>query len=90
MQMRFDNKLDPKHEYSDEEIESMRNDPNFKDYKIFERYNNEYIKFLLNDVAQNNMNENRFDYRSPINFAKNGGILKALDYANYITKKPAY
>jgi mannitol-1-phosphate/altronate dehydrogenase len=77
--MRFDNKLDPKHEYSDEEIENMRNDPNFKDYKIFERYNNEYIKFLLNDVAQNNMGKNRLNYRSSINFAKDGGILKAQE-----------
>lgn len=88
MQMRYNNRLDPNHKYTLDEIENMRNDPTFIDEHIFDRYTNKYIEYLLNYVAQNSINKNRLDYRSPINFAKNGGILKALDYANYIIKKP--
>lgn len=90
MQMRYNNQLDPKHKYTFEEIENMRNSPTFIDEHIFDRYTNKYIEYLLNDVAQNNVNKSKIDYRNPINFVKDGGILKALDYANYITKKPAY
>ena len=89
MQMHYNNQLDPKHKYTLEEIENMRNNPTFIDEHIFDRYTNKYIEYLLNDVAQNNMNENRLDYRSPINFAKDGGILKAQEgTGNLLTPHP--
>ena len=79
MQMRYNNQLDPKHKYTFEEIENMRNDPTFIDEHIFDRYTNKYIEYLLNDVAQNNVNKSKIDYRNPINFVKDGGILKAQE-----------
>jgi hypothetical protein len=89
MQMRYNNQLDPNHKYTLDEIENMRNDPTFIDEHIFDRYTNKYIEYLLNDVAQNNMNKNRLDYRSPINFAKDGGILKAQGgTGNLLTPHP--
>jgi hypothetical protein len=56
MQLRFLNKLDPTHKYNIFEIRNMRKDPNFKDSRIFERYNDETILDLLNKVAQNTNN----------------------------------
>lgn len=72
MEMRFNNKLDPTHKYTLEEIENMRNDPNFKDDHIFNRYTNKYIEYLLNTVAQNITDPNRIDYRDPVTIAKKG------------------
>ena len=56
MEIRFNNKLDPTHKYNIFEIRNMRKDPNFKDSRIFERYNDETILGLLNNVAQNTNN----------------------------------
>lgn len=73
MQLRYDNNLDPSHTYTKEEINAMRNDPYFKDHHIFDRYTDESILMLLNEVAQNTINTNRLDYVNPDNIVANGG-----------------
>lgn len=54
MQLRYENRLDPTHKYSIDEIRQMRLDPKFKDFDILNRYNDETVLDLLNIVAQNN------------------------------------
>ena len=73
MQLRYDNNLDPSHTYTQEELEAMKNDPNFKDHHIFNRYTDESILMLLNEIAQNTTDPNRLDYLNPDNIAANGG-----------------
>ena len=54
MQMRFDNKLDPEHTYTEQEVENMRKSPNFIDREILGPYDNNTVLKLLNEVAQSN------------------------------------
>lgn len=49
MEFRYNNKLDPKKEYSVEEVRKMRESA--KDADIFNRYDDETIRDLLNKVA---------------------------------------
>lgn len=56
MELRFNNRLDPTHKYNIFEIRNMRKDPNFKDSSIFNRYDDETILNLLNNIAQNTNN----------------------------------
>lgn len=73
---RFNNKIDPSHTYTLEEIKQMRNNPDIKDEDLFSRYTDEFILHLLNDVAYNE-NENQQSLRTidPITLAKNGAFL---------------
>ena len=52
MEIRYDNKLDPTHQYNIFEIENMRRDPNFKDNELIRRYDNQTLLDLLNNIAQ--------------------------------------
>lgn len=62
MQMRFDNKLDPEHTYTEQEIENMRKSPSFIDHEILGPYDNNTVLKLLNEVAQNNFSN---PYKDP-------------------------
>ena len=79
MQMRYRNKLDPTHKYTIDEVKAMRNDKNFKSKYIFDRYTDEFILRLLNDIAKNNIdNNNEYDIKyvdKTKNMASYGGIL---------------
>ena len=92
MQLRYDNNLDPSHTYTKEEINAMRNDPDFKDYHIFDRYTDESILMLLNEVAQNTTDPNRLDYVNPENIAAFGGrILDGTSEKNQtLSNEPVY
>lgn len=74
-QLRYVNKLDPTHTYTLDEVRNMRSHPNFQDFDIFSRYNDEYILYLLNGVAQNTTDKNKLDYVNPITIAKLGGTI---------------
>lgn len=54
MQFRFDNKLNPKKKYTIEDIQKMRKNKNIKDSNLLNRYKDEYIQRLLNNVAITN------------------------------------
>jgi hypothetical protein len=79
MQMRYRNKLDPTHKYTIDEVKAMRNDKNFKSHYIFDRYTDEFILRLLNDIAKNNIdsnNEYNIKYVDKTkNMASYGGVL---------------
>lgn len=51
MQFRYDNKLNPKKKYTIEDIQKMRQNNTIKDSNLLNRYKDEYIQRLLNDVA---------------------------------------
>lgn len=73
MELRYSNKLDPSHTYTLEEIKAMREDPNFKDFKILDRYTDESILRLLNTVAQNNTTKNSDFSQDTVHTAAYGG-----------------
>lgn len=79
MQLRFANNLDPTHTYTLDEVKAMRNDSKFKDYGIFNRYTDESILLLLNEVAQNTTDSTKLNYVNPDNIAAYGGKLNTLE-----------
>lgn len=66
MQMRFENYLDPTHKYNLHEIRNMRGDKEFKDFNIFERYDDNTIEFLLNKIANNYKSKNNTNMQNSI------------------------
>ena len=56
MEIRFMNKLDPNHVFTEDEVNSFKENPNFIDYNILNRYDTETVVRLLNEVAINNQN----------------------------------
>ena len=69
-QLRNDAKLDPYKVYNAEDIQEMRNNAALDQQNLLNRYSDDDILFLLNDVAQNPLNK---DYT---NYAARGGQLK--------------
>ena len=80
MEFRYNNNLNPTHTYTIDEIKEMRNNKDTKDEELFNRYNDEFIYHLLNDIAYNDKkkdNENiaRFGLSlTERRSLKNGGI----------------
>lgn len=64
---RYLNNLDPKDRYTIDDVKKMRSDKNIKDDDLFKRYNDDFILFLLNDVAMNDAQDDDTFY------AKEGG-----------------
>lgn len=74
MQFRKANNIDPtKTTWTLEEIEKLRNNPQLKDFNIFNRYSNQYIKDMFNLWAYNPQN---LTSSSNIHYAKSGGTIK--------------
>ena len=67
MEFRFNNKLNPKEKYN---AKDLRENKDTKDYDLLERYNDDFINYLLNEVAQNNQQED-----SSIQSAAYGGTI---------------
>ena len=81
MEFRHANKLDPKKVYTTEDIKKFKEDSNVKDFEILNRYNEEDVLKLLNDIAYNQ--------DSPIiNMAKNGGYIKKYAPGGYTDSQP--
>lgn len=74
MEFRRENNLDPKKKYTKDDIKSFRekyknkNDDN-DSYGVIDRYNDDFLLFLLNDIAYN---KNSGD--SDIQYAETGGL----------------
>lgn len=83
-EFRKNNNLSPDKEFSDDEIKEMRSNPNIKDSGLFERYNDGFIKHLLNNVAYNNSASN-----DDVMIAEDGGnvISKQRKAYDYFTNK---
>lgn len=63
--------------YPASEIRKQLKNYNVQDKKIFDRYNDDFIDFLLNDVAKNdNVNNTLNNDIFNVSFAKNGGKIK--------------
>lgn len=54
MQMRYRNKLDPKKIWTKEQINALKKDKNFQDVDILNRYDDDMLLYLFNEVADNN------------------------------------
>lgn len=81
MEFRHANKLDPKKVYTIEDIKKFKEDSNVKDFEILNRYNEEDVLKLLNDIAYNQ--------DTPIiNIAKNGGYINYYKKGGYISNNP--
>lgn len=72
MEFRRENNLDPKKKYTKDDIKGLRekyknkNDDN-DSYGVIDRYNDDFLLFLLNDIAENNQGD------EDIFYAKDGG-----------------
>lgn len=82
MQFRYDNKLNPKKKYTIEDIQKMRQNNTIKDSNLLNRYKDEYIQRLLNDVAT--------IYKENVIRAENGtdGIIDELKANSRTTLTP--
>lgn len=80
MQIRFLNNLDPNHQYTIDEIEQLRREGKLTlpSSDGIERYTNEYIQHLLNDVALNNAPNNTLQ-DTPNITALGGPIVEAAN-----------
>lgn len=67
-EFRRNNDLSPDKEFTDDEVRGMRKNPNIKDSGLFERYNDGFIKHLLNNVAYNDSADS-----NNVIIAKDGG-----------------
>lgn len=65
MQFRHANKLDPNKTYTIEDVKKFKEDPYIQDFNLLDRYSEEDVLKLLNEIAYNNTNES-------INMAKKG------------------
>lgn len=76
MEFRRENNLDPKKKYTKDDIKSFRekyknkNDDN-DSYGVIDRYNDDFLLFLLNDIAYNKNGESL-----DIQYAETGGMVK--------------
>ena len=72
-------KLDPKKSYTKEDLtkirEQIKKDWGIDETNIFNRYDDDYILHLLNDIAQNNSPKESDD----VMYAQSGGLIKKLD-----------
>lgn len=73
-EFRYLNNIDPKKKYTKEDVLKMRKDKDVKDRDLLNRYNDDFILFLLNDVA---MNDNTKD---GVLYGKDGGLVEKQDY----------
>lgn len=71
MEFRHNNNLDPNKEVTLEDIKKMRKNKDIKDYGILNRYNDETLYRLFNNVAQSNIG------KDVSHMARYGGHLKA-------------
>ena len=80
MQFRHDNNIDPTKVWKAEEIQQLRdNIQGDSENDILQRYNDEFILHLFNDVAQNNSS-----LQDTIHYAANGGSLgKVTPYGQW-------
>lgn len=75
-EFRYLNNIDPKKVYTIEDVQKMREDKNTKDRELLNRYNDDFILFLLNEVAMTDGNDN-----DDVFYAKDGGsVRKKQDY----------
>ena len=70
MQLRHDYGLDPTVTYTAEDLRKLAEETGHGNYDILDRYSDEFINFLLNDVAYNNI-----DYTNNTNYAAYGGYI---------------
>lgn len=73
-EFRYLNNIDPKKKYTKEDVLNMRKNKDIKDRDLLNRYNDDFILFLLNDVA---MNDNTKD---GVLYGKDGGLVEKQDY----------
>ena len=74
-EFRYLNNIDPKKVYTIEDVQKMREDKNTKDRELLNRYNDDFILFLLNEVAMTDGNDN-----NDVFYAKDGGNLNLKDF----------
>lgn len=65
MEFRYANKLNPNKIYTIEDVKKFKEDPNVHDFELLDRYSEEDVLKLLNEIAYNNTNKS-------INIAKKG------------------
>ena len=79
MQFREANNINPEHKYTKEDLQKLKE--NAKDFNLLNRYTDDTILYLLNDIAKNN-NDNK-NKNNNVFYAKNGGqINMKLKYKN--------
>lgn len=64
MEFRYANKLDPNKTYTIEDIKNFKEDPDIHDFELLDRYSEEDVLKLLNEIAYNT--------NKSINIAKKG------------------
>lgn len=69
MQFRKANNINPEHKYTEEDLKELKE--NAKDFDLLNRYTDDTILYLLNDIAKNN-NDNK-NKNNNVFYAKNGG-----------------
>ena len=78
MEFRKANNINPEHKYTEEDLKELKE--NAKDFNLLNRYTDDTILYLLNDIAKNNNNKNK---NNNVFYAKNGGqINMKLKYKN--------
>ena len=70
MQFRKDNNINPNQIWTKQQIQDLRKNNNIKDYDLLNRYDDDFLLFLFNDIAQNNQQNNQ-----DLFYAKNGNKL---------------
>jgi hypothetical protein len=65
MEFRYANKLDPNKTYTIEDIKKFKENPDIRDFELLDRYSEEDVLKLLNEIAYNNTNKS-------INMGKKG------------------
>ena len=76
MQFRKANNIDPEHKYIEEDLKELKE--NAKDFNLLNRYTDDTILYLLNDIAKNNVtpsNTNPFEVSNNTYLAALGGSL---------------
>lgn len=59
MQFRKENNIGPTQQWTKQQIKNLRNNENIKDFDLLKRYDDDFLLFLFNDIAQNNQQSNQ-------------------------------
>lgn len=57
MQFRKDNNLNPNQVWTKDQIKALKKNSNIKDYDLLNRYDDDFIIYLFNEIAQNSSQE---------------------------------
>ena len=84
-EFRFKNNLDPTYTFTLKDVRKLRKNTKIKDFELLNRYTDEFILHLLNDVAYNEIpNQRSLRSVDPVTLAKKGVSLFLIPHKDYL------